>query len=78
MLLHFFVDGFSCLVVVSVPVKIYISMGEFGGPQALPGGAQPYPNPLYGGEGLSLEKLGVYGKPKVMFNYLIIDVLNGC
>jgi hypothetical protein len=57
MLLHFFVDGFSCLVVVSVPVKIYISMGEFGGPQALPGGAQPYPNPLYGGEGLSLEKL---------------------
>jgi hypothetical protein len=44
----------------------------------VPGGAKPDPNPLYGGEGLSLEKLGVYGKPKVMFNYLIIDVLNGC
>jgi hypothetical protein len=29
-------------------------MRKFGGPQALPGGAQPDPHPLYGGKGLSL------------------------
>jgi hypothetical protein len=34
----------------------YIVVRKSGGPQALPGGAQPDPNPLYGGEGLRLER----------------------
>jgi hypothetical protein len=44
---------FRLLVVFSIDA---FRMCKFGGPQALPGGAQPDPHPLYGGKGLSLGK----------------------
>jgi hypothetical protein len=61
----FATDGFSYIKVL---------MSSFGGPQALPGGAQPDPQGVYPPKGFRVYKVSMILTPKVMFNYLIIEV----
>jgi hypothetical protein len=51
----FYIHVIVCRVFnISMLMRKKSERSSRGGPQAVPGGAKPDPNPLYGGEGLSL------------------------